>query len=180
MRALRDLHTGENIAVVPYAGVEYEEPPEATILDLADIRRMLKQCGRPSDGQSHRRIVERLVSRHLVPLTYRHAHLPALLRIMGMVFGDASMGFIGARKDGMFHFSGKAEDLERIRKDLQAIGYTPGPVHWRTTRLFYRGSERKYRNAFFNLNASSFVVLLAALGVPIGRKVAQPSRIPPW
>ena len=59
-------------------------------------------------------------------------------------------------------------DLEMIRADVQAIGYTPGPIHWSTTRLRYKGAVRQYRNASFIVNASSLVVLLAALGVPKG------------
>jgi len=180
MVPLRKLQVGDNIAVVPFEGVTYEVPPQIPIVTSHTIRHVFNKYGWNGQTARFRIILRKLEDRGLLPLTYEHPKLPLLLKIAGMVFGDGSMNFIGARKDGIVHFSGLASDLENIRADLSEIGYVPSPIHWKITRIHYRGEERRYRHASFIVNASSLVVLLAALGVPVGRKVAQPYRVPRW
>ena len=180
MRTVKDLGVGDNVAVIPFEGCPYEPATERVIVTCHDIDRVLCRFGYPPSTWRSKCVLRALQTRGLLPLAENHPRLPALLKIMGMMFGDASMNFIGARQDGVLYFCGREEDLNEIRKDIAAIGYTPGPVHWKVTRLEYRGHVRTYRNAYFLVNASSLMVLLAALGVPVGRKVSQPYGIPQW
>jgi tRNA-splicing ligase RtcB len=44
----------------------------------------------------------------------------------------------------------------------------------------YKGERREFINYSLHVNASSLLVLLAALGVPVGRKVSQTYGVPVW
>lgn len=181
MKKLANLKIGSQVAINPFVGVPYEQPINKNIIVLEDIKRTLSKIGRDSKGKSGRTIIKRLKERGLLSLNYNHQKLPYLLKIIGMVLGDGNMNFIGRKKDGIVGFSGKnKEDLERIRKDVIAINYTPSPIYKNKSELFYKGKFRKYANYSFYVNASSLVVLLNTLGVPIGQKVSQSYGIPEW
>ncbi len=172
------LNPGDKIAVYPFEGVPYENPSKEIIIDEKDIEKTLKKIGVSKKSKRYEIILRKLKKRNLLPLTYDHPKLPYILKIMGFVFGDASMNFIGKRGDGVFCFAGRPEDLKEAREDLKKIGYTPSPIHYRKRKDPRTG---KYSDSyFFFLNASSFVVLLETLGVPRGKKVNQAFRVPKW
>lgn len=172
-----DLRLGDRIAVSGFEGVPYEDPPKHIIVSERDIARALAQRGIKKESARFRIILQKLYQRDLLPLTHAHPKLPYLIKIAAFVFGDGSMNFIGKRGDGVIHFSGKAADLEMVREDVRSIGYMPSPLHSRT-RVTKKGM--KTTDTSFVVNASSLVVLLEALGVPRGVKVAQPYRMPRW
>ncbi|WP_423792996.1 RtcB family protein [Methanocaldococcus indicus] len=167
MIELKNLKVGDNVAVYPFEGVEYEEPIDETIVDENDIIRCMEELNLSEKRKET--ILRKLKERGIIPLTYNHKKLPYLLKIIGFIFGDGSMNFIGKRKDGIIHFSSKhLEDLENIRKDIRKIGYTPSKVY--ETRNCYS----------FYVNASSLVILLYSLGVPIGNKTLKKYSFPEW
>ena len=180
MKKLIDLRTHTCVAVNPFTGVLFESPSNKPIITLSDIEQTLLRLGRDLHEQSAQTIIKKLKERGLILLGYDHPKLPHLLKIIGMVFGDGSMNFIGNKKDGIVGFSGKREDLQKIREDITALNYTPSPIHKNRSKLVYKGEIRRYVNYSFYVNASSLLVLLNALGVPAGRKVSQPYRIPAW
>ena len=179
MKPIKDIEAGEKVAVFPFRGVPYEKPSSELIISEEDVKRTLIKLNRKPGTFRFKIILQKLNERNLLPLTYDHPKLPYILKIMGFVFGDGSMNFIGKRGDGVLHFSGKPDDLERVRKDLQKIGYTPGPLH--SQRKKTSANSSKYHTCWsFLVNASSLVILLETLGVPRGSKVSQAYRVPTW
>jgi len=178
MTPLSKLKKGDKVAIYPFEGVPYEKPSNQIVINEKDIKKVLIKTGIKKDSHRFNIILQKLKKRSLIPLTYNHSKLPYVLKIMGFVFGDASMNFIGKRGDGVFHFAGEPKDLEEARKDLKKIGYTPSPIHFRKRKDSRTG---QYHDSYsFLLDASSFVVLLETLGVPRGKKVNQPFRVPKW
>lgn len=178
MVKLEKLQAGDQVAVSSFEGVPYEKPSNKIIISENDIKKILLRLGRKPGETGFDQNIRVLRQRDLLIITYDHPKLPYLLKIMGFVFGDGSMNFIGKRGDGVFSFDGKSEDLEEARKDLKKIGYTPSPIHFRRRKDARSG---KYRDSYsFLVNASSLVILMEALGVPRGSKVSQPFRIPKW
>ncbi|MCD6539144.1 MAG: RtcB family protein [Candidatus Omnitrophica bacterium] len=173
------LTVGEKIAIFPFEGIPYQKPSKKIIISEEDIRKTLIKLGRKPNTPKFEIVIRKLRERDLSYLTYNHPKLPYILKIIGFVFGDGSMNFIGKRGDGVLHFSGKPEDLERLRKDIEEIGYTPSPIHLRRVRSWRE--KNKYYNCYsFYVNASSLVVLLESLGVPRGSKVDKAYRVPNW
>ncbi len=177
MVPLKDLKLKERIAIFPFQGVSYTQPSRKRIIDEQNVRNVLEQLGRTSESVSFRIILKKLLEKNLLPITYDHPKLPLLLKIIGFVFGDGSINFIGKKQDGISYFVGQKHDLERIRNDIHELGYTPSPIHSRE-RTTKNGVA--YIEHSFYVNASSLVVLFHALGVPMGDKVSQPYRVPKW
>ncbi|MBU4047155.1 RtcB family protein, partial [bacterium] len=179
MKPIKDIDLGEKVAIFPFEGVPYRRPSSEIIISEEDIKKILLKLGREQGTFKFEIILQKLKKRNLLPLAYNHPKLPYILKIMGFVFGDGSMNFIGKKGDGVLHFSGKPQDLEEVRKDLEKIAYTPSPLHYQK-RKDSRGSNKYYNCCSFTVNASSLVVLLEALGVPRGSKVNQAYRVPKW
>ncbi len=173
MKKLIDLKENDEIAIYGFQGVPFEKPSKEKILGEKDIIKTIKRLF-PQNWQTRSKIIiEKLKLRNLLPLSYDHPKLPYILKIMGFVFGDGSMNFIGKKKDGIIHFAGKLEDLEEIKKDLEILGYTSSKIY-----------SKKYQNGSvsysFYVNASSLVILLHSLGTPLGNKVFQSYDVPKW
>ncbi|HQO38524.1 MAG TPA: RtcB family protein [Candidatus Omnitrophota bacterium] len=173
------LVVGDRIAIYPFDGVPYEHPGSRSIVTESSIEGTICNLGKSPESLSGRIIIQKLKDRGLLPLTADHPKLPYLLKIMGMVFGDGTMNFIGKKGDGIVAFYGKKEDLCDIKEDLTTLGYT-SVLHSQFTKLFYKRQKKTFLNWNLTVNASSLVVLLAALGVPVGRKVSQTYRVPQW
>jgi len=181
MVPLKFLSEGDEVAIYPFEGVAYEEPSNEIIVSEDDIKRTLLELGIESGSVRFEQNLLALKKRSLLPLTYNHPKLPYLLKIIGFVFGDGSMNFIGKRGDGIIHFPSKnKEDLEKIREDIIKIGYTPSPIHVCQKTLVRKGEKRVYTSYSFFVNASSLVILLKSLGVPLGKKAFQKYRVPEW
>lgn len=179
MRPVKELTSGEKVAISPFQGISYENPSNEIIISEKDIRKTLLRAGRKLHTPKFEIVLQKLKKRNLLSLTYNHPKLPYILKIMAFVFGDGTMNFIGKRGDGVLHFSGKSQDLEEVRQDLKKIGYTPGPIHLQRQKASQ--DSDKYHDCYsFIVNASSLVIFLETLGVPRGRKVSQAYRIPKW
>ncbi|MFH7880728.1 MAG: RtcB family protein, partial [Candidatus Aenigmatarchaeota archaeon] len=165
------IEVGEKIFVSPFEGVKYEEPSDEIILSEEDLVKKMKKL-----GFSEERVkinLKKLKSRDLIPLRYSSSKLPHLLKLIGFLLGDGFMNFIGKRKDGIIGFaSSKKENLELIRNDIIALGYTPSKI--------YEFKREKYTYYVVYVNASSLLCLLYALGIPIGKKVEQKFDVPKW
>jgi tRNA-splicing ligase RtcB len=178
MKPVKQLTAQDKVAIFPFQGIPYEDASDKTIVTEKDIKEILLKLARIPNTQEFRIILEKLRMRNLSFLTYNHPKLPYILKIMGFIFGDGSMNFIGKKGDGILHFSGKPKDLEQVRMDIEKIGYTPSPIHHQKLKLAV--TNKNYDCYSFMVNASSLVVLLETLGVPRGTKVSQPYRIPQW
>ena len=171
------LNVGDKVAIYGFDGVPYEEPPKKVLVDEEKIKKTFFKIKAPKSISSLRIIIKKLKEKKLLPLTYDHPKFPYLIKICAFIFGDGSMNFIGKKKDGILHFSGKKEDLLEIKKDLEKIGYTSSKIFKRYHILKNGKKTCVYR---FYVNASSLLILLASLGVPVGKKVNQKYRVPKW
>jgi tRNA-splicing ligase RtcB len=180
MKPVKDLYLNDRVAIFPFQGVEYKRPPNKVIISERNIHKTLLKLGRQPGTPKFDIVIKKLKQRGLLSLTYDHPKLPYILKVMGFVFGDGAMNFIGKRGDGVLHFAGKPQDLEEARKDLERIGYTPSPVHFHKAKIIRGNSAKYYDGHSFLVNAASLVVLLETLGVPKGSKVAQAYRVPRW
>ena len=181
MIQLKDLKVGDKIAIYPFEGVPYEEPSNEIIISEKNIENVVKEIEKIGKRTKIEMIISSLKRRNLLPLTYDNPKLPYLLKILGFIFGDASMNFIGKKKDGIISFSSKnKKDLEKIRSDVLKIGYNASKIYKRISKLKYKGKKKKYVSYFFYVNSSSLLILLRALGAPIGKKVFQEYRLPKW
>jgi tRNA-splicing ligase RtcB len=112
------------------------------------------------------------------------SQLPYLLKILGYVFGDGTIYFNGGAGKGTTWFYGKAEDLETIRADVAAIGFTPSRIYTRERRhrIITTYDEYKFEHCehSFKVVGSSFAALLAALDAPVGNKATQNYGVPNW
>ncbi len=180
MKDAGQLRSGDCVAIYPFEGVSYERPEPRCLVSERDVRRILLKMRKDPNGWSARLIIGRLKKRGLLPLMSDHVKLPLLIKLMGMIYGDGSMNFIGARGDGIIGLFGNREDLELMRSDVRELGYSPSRVYEHFTKIVYRGEYRRYKNYGVVVNAASLVVLLSALGVPLGTKVSQCYDIPRW
>ncbi len=163
------------VAVYPFRGVDYDEPPEIELVTEEDLRRSLSPRRRAQ-------IIPRLRERNLLPLTPQNPKFPYLLKILGFVLGDGFAGWVSGRS--VIRCYGPAEDLEEVREDVKRLGYTPSRVYRRVRHHTLEVEGR--RNSFetveesFKVRSSSLLALLQVLGLPVGNKAKQDFELPDW
>jgi len=184
MVELRRLKIGDRVARYPFEGVSYETPDDRVLVDEAGIAKTLALHDKGVSGNALTQILNQLKERELLPLRANAKQLPYLLKLLGYVFGDGTIYFNGGDGKGTTWFYGKPEDLETIRADVAAIGFTPSRVYSRERRhritTTYDEYEFENREHAFKVVSSSFAALLAALGAPVGNKAAQSYSLPHW
>lgn len=181
MKEMFRLHMNSQVAINSFQGIPFERPAEKIIISFKNIEDTLMRLGKSPESQSGKIIIRKLKERGVIPLSYNHPKLPYLIKIMGMLFGDGTMNFIGKRGDGIIGFYSKdKKDLEEIKRDLADLGYSSSRIYISKTKLIYKWGIKYFRNYRLCVNASSLLVLLSAMGVPVGRKVAQQYSIPGW
>jgi tRNA-splicing ligase RtcB len=184
MIELRRLKVSDRIARYPFEGVPYEMPDEGILVDETDIANLLTAHEKRAAGNALTQILNQLKARQLLPLCTNSPQLPYLLKILGYVFGDGTIYFSGGDGKGTTWFYGEPEDLETIRADVVALGFTPSRIYSRE-RLHrittsYDEYEFQRREHAFKVVGSSFAALLATLGAPIGNKAPQNYGVPTW
>ena len=177
MKEAKSLMIDDKVEVYGFEGVPYERPSGKVVVDEEKIKKTFYKIKAPKEKSSLEIIIKKLKERNLLPLTYDNAKFPYLIKICAFIFGDGSMNFIGKKKDGILHFSGKKEDLLEIKKDLEKIGYTSSKIY--KHKYVCKNGKISYIGNFY-VNASSLLLLLAALGVPLGKKVNQKYNVPKW
>ena len=183
MVPLGQLGTGDRVAVAPFQGVPYEAPSDEVILTEQDIAAKWTAVGKGDEGNGLTQTLDFLRSQEILPLRYSSRALPALCKILGFVFGDGNLHFSSVGK-GVVTFFGEPEDLELIRSDVAALGFTPSQVYARerqhhiTTPYGEYDFERKEH--WFKVVGSGFALLLACLGAPVGKKPCQDYEAPAW
>jgi len=184
MRPLGELWPGELVALYPFEGVEYEEPGDEVVVSEADVERFLEGMDKGERGNAASQIKAQLRWRGLLPLRMNSPAMPYLLKLLGYVLGDGNIHFVGGSGKGVTWFYGEREDLEAIRRDVEALGFTPSQVYsrHREHRLttLYDTYEFEQEETSFKVVGSAFAVLLAVMGAPVGAKATQDFRVPPW
>jgi len=184
MVELGRLQPGDQIAVKPFQGVPYQFPGDQILVDERDIEHILSKYGKGKGGNALGQILKYLNRRALLPLQANSPQLPYLLKIAGFVWGDGTMYFTGKTGKGVVWFFGEPGDLETIRQDVLEAGFAPSRIYTRTRHhqitTTYKDYEFTRQETAFKVVSSSFAVLLAALGVPVGNKAVQSFRLPVW
>jgi tRNA-splicing ligase RtcB len=184
MRPLGELWPGELVAIYPFEGVEYRDPGDKIIVSEVSVDRFLQGVGKGKRGNAASQIKTHLRRRDLLPLRADSPALPYLLKLLGYVLGDGTIYFTGGIGKGITWFYGQRHDLEAIRRDVTALGFTPSRVYsrHREHRLTttYDTYEFEQEETSFKVVGSGFAALLAILGAPIGAKASQDFEAPTW
>ncbi|WP_335343085.1 RtcB family protein [Halomontanus rarus] len=162
MTALEDLAVGDEVLVQPFHGIEDEQPEEFTILSESDF------------DDENPQLVRALTDRDLLPLTSTDDAFDRLLKLVGFHTGDGAIG-----NGGQTWFYGEPEDLESIRADIRAIGFTPSKIYERDRSHEIDG--KSFDTTEYSIRASSkaFQKMLLKLGAPSGRKI-ESDFTTPW
>lgn len=183
MRLLEALRPGDRIALYPFEGVEYEEPADRVLVDEADVQQIRRALGKEG-GNGLAQIRAQLRRLGLLPLRLNSPAMPYLLRLLGYLFGDGTISFTGGTGKGVVWFYGPPEDLEALRADVAALGFTPSRIYTRQRSHRIRTPDDEYpfetAEHCFKVVNSAFSVLLVALGAPVGARAAQDFGVPPW
>src|SRR5918998_1766719 len=172
MRPLRNLLPGDRVAVHPFQGVPYERPTGRVILDEDAFASVLARLGKG------RTTSDLLGAKGLLPLKDDHPSLPALLRLMGYLFGDGTTYLSGGKGYAVFY--GDPEGLEEARRDLSRLGFRAGGVYRRLRTHTFRGRSFTTQECSLRISATCFVLLMHALGLPLGNKAKQDYVLPGW
>jgi tRNA-splicing ligase RtcB len=163
------------VAIYPFRGVDYEEPPAETIAESANISR----CLTPNQRSQVLPVLKR---KGLLPMSPRHPAFPYLLKLMGIVLGDGHARLVP--KGTGLTFYGHPEDLEEVRADIGRIGYRSTNLYIRTRHHRLERSGRQYEfddeESSFRVAATSIAALLHVMGLPVGNKAKQDFVLPPW
>ncbi|MFQ5794176.1 MAG: RtcB family protein [Candidatus Bipolaricaulia bacterium] len=183
MIELEQLRAGDYVAIYPFEGVPYEALPDDILVDEAHLTPLLERFGKGSNGNARVQILNQLRRRGLLPLRLSSPKLSHLLRLLGFIFGDGAISF-GRKRKGQIAFYGNPEDLEPIREDIIALGFSPNQIYTRERhhqiKTFYGKCEFDYRETSVHVQSSAFALLLMALGAPVSFKSQQDYRLPAW
>ncbi|HEY5539442.1 MAG TPA: RtcB family protein [Thermoplasmata archaeon] len=163
------------VAVYPFRGVDYEQPPHERIVDSEEISRSLTSA-------QYAQVLPVLQKKGLLPMSPRHPAFPYLLKVLGFALGD---GHASLRPNGAgVALYGRAEDLEDVRKDVERIGFRATRVYTRTRhhRITKEGKRYEFDHveSSFGASSTSLAALLHAMGLPVGNKAKQDFLLPSW
>jgi len=183
MRPLETIQPGDSVALYPFEGVEYEAPPDQVVVDEESLKKALQALGKGA-GNALAQICAQLTRRGLLPLRMDSSAMPYLLKLLGYLMGDGTLYFTRGTGKGTVWFFGKPEDLETIRADVAALGFTPSRIYTRqrTHRIRTTYGEYEFERAehAFKVSSSAFAALLVAMGAPVGNRAAQDFRVPAY
>ncbi|WP_248896785.1 RtcB family protein [Haloplanus halobius] len=163
MVRVEDLSPSDTVYTHPFGGLEHEDPEAFTVLSEADfadenpqIRRVLKDRG-------------------LLPLRSTDDEFNRLLKIIGFLLGDGSYG-----GEGQTWFYGDPEELEEIRDDVRAIGFTPSKIYERDRSHDIDGNTFDRTAYSFKTTSRALRRVFVELGVPEGPKVSSGFSTPEY
>lgn len=184
MVQLKELAVGAQVAMYPFEGVPYTPPTNKVLVSEKDVRKRLHELGIDGRGNADIQIMNHLLEHRLIPLRYDSLQLPHLIKLLGLCLGDGSIHFSSGRGHGVTWFFGQAPDLERVRQDVIASGFTPSVVYARERENHIETEYRTYEfistEHSVKVADSAFAILLNLLGAAIGKKTTQDFEIPRW
>ncbi len=178
------LNNGDNVIINPFSGIFYEESKDIELINREKIIKALKKMGFKNNGNRYRQILNWFNKRGFLNLKLNSWQMPYLIKILGLLFGDGTMNFIGKDLKGHVMFYGKKEDLKAVQMDLTTIGIK-SKIYKRLRNHKIKTHYNKIYKFFvteysLHINSKAFVILLYLLGAPIGNKTAQKFFIPSW
>jgi tRNA-splicing ligase RtcB len=181
MREMGTLGIGDAVAVLSFEGVLYEPPDDSVLVDEADILRVALREGRTNAGNGFPQALAHL--RPLLPLTYDHPALPVLAKVFGYVLGDGTAYWERGRMKGRVVAYGARADLDAMAADLSPW-FTPSRVRSRHRRhrvpTGYGTFDTEATEHSLRIGSTALLLLLGALGMPIGPKAKQDWSLPGW
>jgi tRNA-splicing ligase RtcB len=183
MKNAEKLKIGEKLVVFPFLGVNYQEAADEELINKEKIYEAFKKLKVPNKGNRYSQIIKWFQERDLINLKYNSWQTPYLIKILGYLFGDGTVNFVGKDRGGLVSFYGKLDDLKEIQNDLNKVGiktfiYSRKRNHKINT--FYKKYQFTYTEHSLNSRSSSFTLLLYLLGAPLGNKTNQKFCIPEW
>lgn len=175
----RGLRPGDRVVVLPGQPV----PMRTTTKVIVDERTVQRAAPPKTNVQSVNFELKKL---GLLPLRYNNAGLPALVRLLGHVFGDGTLSYSrgGTGFGGRFIASGDPRDLGAIASDLTSLGFKVSPVyHGVATSVVTTDSGQRTISGSCSVVSSSSIALftlLKGLGAPVGEKAISEYRLPNW
>ncbi|MBI4170327.1 MAG: hypothetical protein HY514_01430 [Candidatus Aenigmarchaeota archaeon] len=178
---LGDLKIGDKAAVLPENPVKYE-PTEKTIITDDDI----KISASNFDTVRVHSVIADLHEKGILPLKFSNRKLVTILRLMGHIYGDGTLSF---RKVGKYYqfkiiASGKKEDLEIIRRDIESLGFHVSKINeqYRESTVTVKGKSRTIKGTSCTIvsSSASLFLLFKSLGTPVNNKTNSDVRIPAW
>ena len=160
MVELTDLAPGDTVSVSPFRGLDHEDPEEFVVVEESDLE--------DADAQ----LVGALKRNGLLPLRSTDDAFNRLLKLAGFHTGDGSFA------DDQTVFYADPDDLEQIREDISALGFSPSRIDDRERKHEVDGVTVERTEYSLTVGARGFKRLLVELGVPTGRTVASEFTTP--
>lgn len=173
LKLMKEIGLNDKVAVLPFEGIEYEEPSDEIIIDEKDIREI----------ENNNRIIKNLKKFGLLPLRYNSQKLPILTKLLGFATGDGWLGKANGRWS--MKFIGKPTDLEKVRYDIKKLGYRVTQVYSQRSKNeieYSDGKRRKIEGKTYTVTVGSLglPILMYALGAPFGHKSKNEFEVPKW
>ena len=162
MVELQNLEPGDTVFTRQFKGLPDEEPEEFTALSADDFA--------DEDPQ----LVAFLKKNDLLPLKSTDEAFSRLLKLVGFHTGD------GTFRGKQTWFYADPEDLERLREDISALGFTPSKVYSRDREHEIDGHTFERTEYSVKVGAHGFKQLLVRLGAPAGSKVESDFTTPEY
>jgi len=177
----KNIKNGDYVAVYPnIKNLEYKDrtiTSEEKLIKNSHLNKKILDL-------SFSRTINKLNEKGMLPLKYSNPKLKIISRLFGFVLGDGWFTKIkGAPK--ILGFSGKIEDLEKIQRDLEILGFRYPKILSRRTNSFIRTDQNKVLEVngttnSFNVTDSALAKLFEVLKLPQGNKTSNPFLIPEW
>ena len=173
LKFVKELKEGQEVAISPFEGVNYEKLNNDILIDEEDIKKIYN-----SD-----KIIEELRKRDLIPIKYNSWQLPILTKLLGYITGDGHVRRI--ERGYRIYVGGQEEDLREIKNDLEKLKIKSTDVKFRITYgkiKNYKGGEieAKGESYYIEINSTPLATLLVALGCPEGKKTIKEYFVPSW
>ncbi len=185
MKNAKEIGSGERVIVFPFKGLPYKTPAKTELVNREKITKALRRLGLDKNGNRYPQIINWLDKKNLLDLNTSSWQLPYLLKIIGFLFGDGTANFYGKNKKSSVFFYGKLADLKQIQEDLNKLGIKSSVTTRKRNHQIKSTVYNKVSRFFFvehslSVRSNAFTVLLYVLGVPLGNKTYQKTRIPRW
>ncbi|MDA4135763.1 MAG: RtcB family protein [Thaumarchaeota archaeon] len=169
----------DSIVITGFSGVEFASAAHEPIVQEADLQRAMDEMKITDRGNARGQTMKHLRELKLDSVFYDSPSLPRLLKLLGQIFGDAT---IPRTKGGKYTtFYGRKEDLASMKEDVEALGFQAS-LHERDRHHHFETgygiSDFDFKEFSLAVNSTSFCVLVVALGGPYGKKTASPYRVP--
>ena len=184
MKPIKQLKIGQEIAGYFFKGVPYEQPTDEIIIDRKDIIKKFFEIGKETKGNALNQILKFLEKNQCLTIKYNSEKLPLILKIMGYLFGDGNIHFLNKTGKGVVSFYGEKKNLSKIKKDIETVGWKCSKIYKRNReteiKTYYKTYKFKRTEYWCTVRSSSFALLLATLGVPVGNKTKTSYSLPEW